>query len=571
MRSSIESPASVVTRERMSRWSLVWPSVASVAIMLICVFYFDALTGVDSDTAWQLRAVQQFHHGEATSFYSFVMPNPTDLAKDIDRWIVWWAPGNAFLLSHLLTAGFTIAGAVRLLGSLLLLSGAIGWSLWLARFQLPRPLFVALSAVWPWSVYAHSALFYYGAESLLFGTVPWVLLLVLKFGKFEGSLVRQSTVGAATGFLVGLIYALKYTGAFVAVGAMLFVLAEVIRRRSFSLGEILPAVFCWIACGIPILGINFLNSQHSTSMNLVTASPSLHFDWRTPLSAIANPVLAAADADALLGRVLNDYLHLTPTAVEIGVGMAALPGAMVLWFLLFRQIPTSPAGRLGSCVLLASIVCLVLIWSISWGASYEPRHLAAGAMAILPYAVEQALLLNRRIVRNLMILVGACYVMLPFSYGATVFVVRTMRFASYQPGPSGLYNQYFAEHDVRSELEALLRDYNPATDIWYVTHPLVALDLPGRVVVRRTAEVSPAEMKREILHTRVPLRVRLILPNAYGANGKAHIIRKSFPNAEEWQQREIGPDNLCWVSWIRPSTEIEIAAPRPVLSWAERR
>jgi hypothetical protein len=392
---------------------------------------------------------------------------------------------------------------------------------------------------------------------------------MVEFAKFQGPPIRQCLLGTAAGLSLGLLYALKYTGAFLVVGAMMFIFAELIllvRRRAWSVAVIVSILACAIACCAPILVISVTNSLRSGSMNLVTASRSLHLEWETLLYTLANPVLAAAGADHLLARLCSDVLALTPRIGELVVAAAALPGAAGLWFLLGRRWPVDPAARLSCCILLASAACLAAIWTISWGASYEARHIAGAAMAFLPYAVEQASLLEHRLLKRLMRLLGAIYIALPLLYGATVFAVKLVRFTRYHPGPSGLYNQYFSGRDAARARELLLQGFDPTTDIWYVTHPLVAVDLPGRVLIRRIADMTVDELRKEVFHSRSRLRVRLVVPEDLATNGKASVVRKSFPHAEEWSLHPADPANPCWVSWIQLSSESELARPRPVLA-----
>jgi hypothetical protein len=96
------------------------------------------------------------------------------------------------------------------------------------------------------------------------------------------------------------------------------------------------------------------------------------------------------------------------------------------------------------------------------------------------------------------------------------------------------------------------------------------VDLPGRVIVRRTSDVTIEDLKKEKFHSSKPVRIRLLLPEEDERSGKGAVIRQSFPRAGAWHEDSADLMSHVWVSWVGPSPKEEIEAPRPVLPWAER-
>src|SRR5262249_18047680 len=144
-----------------------------------------------------------------------------------------------------------------------------------------------------------------------------------------------------------------------------------------------PLVLCGVAFVIPVAGLNLINLMHANTMNLVTASRSLHWHPATLLFAVANPVLAATSGSAPMQKVLGDVLDLPVLSSELLTALVALPGAVAMWLLLFHRLPSSSNGCLAFCTLLVSVASVAAVWTVSSGASYEARHLATASFAVL--------------------------------------------------------------------------------------------------------------------------------------------------------------------------------------------
>src|SRR5205814_8767877 len=98
----------------------------------------------------------------------------------------------------------------------------------------------------------------------------------------------------------------------------------------------------------------------------------------------------------------------------------------------------------------------------------------------------------------------------------------------------------------------LLEGFNPRTDLWYLTDPITALDLPGRALIRHADFIDSSQLRKETFRTSRPLRVRLVLPKSFEENGKGEIIRSSFVAAGEWQACRTDGVTRCWTSLMQP-------------------
>jgi hypothetical protein len=530
---------------------------ASATLLVLCVLAFAVPQGAYSDPGWQLKAVQQNLRGESPSANSLVSPNPEDLTTNVSGWISWWAPGTEVFVWPLMALRLSPGSAVRIIAAACVLLGSIGWAMWISFFNIPRWASVSLCAFLPWMQYVHNSLFLYSAEALVFAAVPWAL--------FAGARVGQTTMlqSAAAGLLVGGLYVLKYSAVFVSAGVVLFVLREAwwSQRLYGTLIDRRRMVRCacifLLATGAPIIGLSVVNRMAGAAMNLVTASPGIHLRPETLLFAAANPVLIMG-ADAPLRYVLlHPTRGLLKGASEVVLGFAGLPGGIVLLLLILTQRPAHKYGEIARAVLFGSMFCLIVVWTVAGtSVSYEARHMAGAGLAVMPYALEKGFNLYtrrpRRAIQMLLMFTGICYIAVPSLYGVAAATGKFRRQSDQIAGSSGMYNPLLAAKDISTATALLLEGFNPRTDLWYVTDPITALDLPGRALIRHADFIDPSQLRKETFRTSSPLRVRLVLPKSFEENGKGEIIRNSFVAAGEWQACQTDGVTRCWTSLIQP-------------------
>jgi hypothetical protein len=534
-------------------------ALLSAGLAILTVVAPGAPQGTDTDSGWQFKAVQQHLQGSSPTFNTLVSPNPHDLSIDRTEWISWWAPGSALLVWPLMALHLALGTAVRVVAILCLLGGSVGWSFWIDAFLIPRWAKLLLSVSIPWSYYAHhNSLFFYGAEALLFAAVPWTLLLTVRLSRGPASGPTPHLLAAATGLSLGLLYVLKYSGILVAIGALTYLALQAARQRRPrtppSPRTLQLAGVCAFSCLLPILALNLLNFALASHMNLVTASRSLNVQWSTLLFGIANPALAAASAEAPLRHLLlHPTVGLVPGAAETWLAVVGLPGGALLLLVLLRRPPSSPHAQLASCLLVMSVAGVMVLWTITDSITYESRHVAGASIAVLPYVLQEAwaLRFSSRTLRAFLVLCGCAYVILPLLYGVSAVIGKTARGLRHHTGPSRVYNPLLARQDVAHARSLLVAGFDPTSDLWYVTHPVPALDLPGRALIRPDALLTKPHP--ETFTTSRPVRVRLILPVSMETNGKAAVIRRSFPTAVGWTSCPTDGTTHCSTSWIAPS------------------
>jgi hypothetical protein len=532
--------------------------VALAASLLVVLATTRVHQGLYADPATQLKAVQQRLAGESTSINRLVQPDAGDLSRDAGSWIVWWTPGTELATYPLMRLGLPLGTSVRIVAASTLVAGAIGWTVWFAEFALPPAIVLGLAAGWPFLRHASNGLFFYSAEMLVFAAAPWLLVATARFLDRDRGVwpARDAAAAAAIGLALGGAYWLKGSLGFVAVGVLLAI-AHWERQRASSTARWLVVVGS-AACGaaLPFLTLSVVNraagggaaTQVSAAFRI--SGPA----WRNALDAIALPALQLADAGSVWQYVLMHPAHpIVRNATWIS--MIALPGGVLLWWLVARPRIAGAAAATARSVFVASVGALVAIWTVSDAVSHEPRHLAAAAFGLLPLALAEGHVRWQGAGpsgRRLLAAAAVFYVCVPLAYGAASVVQKVRRYpTAYEPGPARLYNGLLSESSIAGVREALLATVTPA-DVWYLPEPISALDLPGRAIVS-AADFDPIDRLRATrFMTSRPVRVNALLPARFEANGKGAAIRASFPQAGPWTRTAIArSDYVMWTSDLR--------------------
>ena len=533
------------------RW---WPAGITVLSAIIVVIVASRTDqGFYSDPASQAKAVQQFLRGESPRPVQWIHPDDADLSRDAREALIWWAPGTAFAVLPLMRAGLTPAQAARAIAAAALIAGAVGWIYWLQRFGLPGAATLAFALVLPWMRSASNNLFLYAPEILAFAAVPWVLLSALAADE------RRHTRSwpfwcVLTGALAGGLYLVKYSACFVTAGVLAWFAWRSWRDDGPLAGRAGRLVTVGICTAVPVVALSMFNRSVGGSANMVTAAFHVTWHWDSLLYAIANPALAAADLNALLAFVLMHPVH-GVTQNPVWLAVIGLPGGLVLCALLARRRVTTAAADLARFVFVASVVSILVVWTVSSAVSVEARHLASAGLAALPLAVVEGCAWWREsgaAVRRGLALILAVFVIGPFGYGVVSVFAKAWRYPSdYLPGPSG-YNVLLAEHDAVGVARRLQDTFVQQTDIWYLTEPMTSLDLTGRAVVRHADFMLLDELRRDRFVTSRPLRVHVLLPPRFEQNGKGLAIRESFPQALAWRRESVpGSAYDQWIAELR--------------------
>jgi hypothetical protein len=529
------------------------PFLALLSSLVVVLAVWRTPQSLFSDPSWQLKGLQQHLAGQSPTINTLVQPDPHDVSQDHLEWISWWPIGTNVLVYPLLRLGLSIGTAVRVLAALALILGSLGFGYWVRIFRLPQWLAIALAIGIPWIRYANLSLFQYAAEGLVFGICPWLLVGAFRLrSRWMDQRNENFLWLLGYGVLLGFAYWLKYSAVLISLGALTHLAITAWRqprRRSFVELTVVGGLFCLVV-GV----LNVLNHAMGAAMNAVTEHPSFLLDWRLPFNLIGLMAMAMADADGLAryllfhpGRSVLPFNYLT-------LCYLGLPGGLLLLWLLVRR-HSSPALLLSRDVLLTLAALFVAVMTVFSARAMEARYIAAIGIALIPAALESAFRLApklRRVNRALLLAGGIVYLAIPMAYGAFSVVGKIARTPAYHTGPSGLYNPLFATTDARTPLAELAAGFNPDSDVWYLTEPLTAMDLPGRAIMQHADFLPLAQLNQTFLASK-PLRIHLLLPPWFEQNDKGKVIRAEFPQAKNWSSRVVpGMNYVEWTATLFP-------------------
>ena len=534
------------------------PVFAFLSSLIIVLAVWRTPQSLFSDPSWQLKALQQHLRNESPTFNTLVQADPLDISQSKQEWISWWPIGTNLLVYPLLRLGLTIGAAVRVVAALSLVVGSIGFGFWLRAFRLPQWLAVSLAICIPWIRYANLSLFQYAAEALVFAVCPWLLVGAFRLSKSWTDQHNESLLFlCGLGFLLGFAYWMKYSAVFISLGTLvhLALIGSERRSRTFRDFAIVSSIFV-----LMVGSLNVLNHLMGSAMNSVTEHPSFVLDWHLPFNFVGLMAMAMADADGLARYVLfHPGRNLLPFNY-LALCYLGMPGGVVLFWLIVRR-HKNPALLLSRDVLLTVSILFLAVMTVFSARAMEARYIAAIGIALIPAALESALDLAPRLHRigRVALLVSViCYVVIPIAYGGISVVGKIARtHSAYRTGPSGLYNPLFATSDAKTAISELTADFNPASDVWYLTEAFTAMDLPGRVILQH-ADFLSASALTDDYRTSQKVRVHLLLPSWFEENGKGAIIRRDFAGAGNWSSRTLASMNYVeWTATVLPNRNVQ--------------
>jgi hypothetical protein len=332
------------------------------------------------------------------------------------------------------------------------------------------------------------------------------------------------------------------------------------RKRPDVLRDLLVAVSIFVAL---VAGLNVLNRAMGAAMNNVTQEFSVHFEWAVPVNVVGLFAMAMADADGLWRYIL---FHPGGALLQFNytyLCLIGLPGGLVLLWLLVRS-SREEAVLVARYVFLTAFGSFVLVTTVYGARAYEARYVSAIGIMLIPIVFHSAHELWPRAsmrIRVVLILTGVFYIAIPMAYGAAAVVAKVRRTPTYTTGPSHFYNPLLADTDARAVVNELTEGFVSSTDVWYLTEPISALDLPGRAIIRHADFLSPDELRRDRFCTNRPVRMRLLLPPSFEQNGKAQVIMDSFGEAQNWHRATVaGANYVLWTAELGVTERSEVIA-----------
>jgi hypothetical protein len=558
---------------------------------------------VDTDTGFQLRALEQWQRGESPSPGTLRLPDADDLSRDALVWSSWWPPGFPFLYAPLAATGLSLAAALRLTSFLLFLAGAAGWMRLAGRLGLTAgPLLLFAASVAACAVTVGGAISLRSTDNLTFAGMPWLMLLVLRSARTSPA--PGPGLLWLCGLSLGATYLLKYTFFLAALAAGAWLALQLLRRgaQPTSARLLRTAALC-LGIVLPVIALIGLSAWQSgrlaesaTGARSLWQAEDLRSAQPLPLlfSFLGAPGLALFQSHLWITHLLyfsDRYLRwLRPLDLFQRLMLKSLLGAFgtltLAWALTRRPVralaaASSLAASARSLALTTVAGFYLVLAAVSLAVQYnylanEPRY-AIGVLPLLHPFVLLGLLAaasqSAGAQRSSVVARGAAWAALvvffaaPLAFAAGIFwhsEVAARRSSPYTAGSTGLYLPELSRNvpELQAAVAALLRT---PRDVVVIAGPagwgasfIMWLDLPGRTLpistfslplggsYHRAADLRAATPP---LTTTRPLRVVLVAALDLQRQGWLARLMRRFPQARAWTAAPAVRDAAVGIWW----------------------
>ncbi len=524
---------------KVSDGSRLVPILCSVVVLLVTVAYIVGAAVVRptmySDSGfgflgWDARHGLPFNHA--------AVPDPDDISQDTTEFMAIWSPGQHLLPGLLEECGLSLGLSIVMVTAAFSILGLAGWFALYRAFGFPlRTNAIAVTIV---ACSHHFALpfgIYTGGEVLLFGTAPWVLLLVWKLRDLTWRAVVPLLAGA-----LAMVFA-KLTGLILAAAAIAAAVASC-AGPWFTRQRMRKA----LVAGTTIAVMGLLFHELWVSRGWTHAESLTEVRWPMLAGLTGFAISAVMTASLSLGELATFvFLHPKRPLVDSNLTLywTLLPLAVVLLVVVCRRLHTEYADYLRFALAFALSVgaVIVWIWSSSSSVTADERHLRIVSLVLLVGIVHSFIELPNRLLRRLI----AATVGLAAVYGIASAAVHV---AANLERPLGIrgFRHWIANAAVVDFIRTIdVPAPDRAATLILVTSPEIGLEVRNvRVVSNHAAMQAAEDLREQTYRGRVP-RLYVIVQQRLIAEGKADIILDSFVDypRERWQLIPLG-DFICF-------------------------
>jgi hypothetical protein len=486
------------------------------------------------DSAWGFVVSESMARGGP--FNHIVEPAREDLARDASAFSALWSPGQYLLPYALQRLGLPLGLALVIVTTVFTVLGLVGWQAVYRSWNFP-PLTVAIAIGLIAGSRALALPFgiYNGGELLLFGTVPWFLLLLGRW--------RSLTIAQSVGIVIamGIVAFMKLSGAVIAYAALAAVVVHdllppsVSRLRRPIMATLIAVVFAagfylvWLSRGTTAA----TGSSGSTALLWADLVPRFLQGWAATffgmlsLGDLARRLLQHP-AQPLLGSL--DTLHLI-------AGIPAL--ALMAW--MCRRLWAGHADyvRFALATAVFFILAMALIYSTGGDIRMEERFYRPLALVLLVGVVHAAATSGAALRLPLAAIAAAAVV-----YGVGSYFVRVQQNLQYPMSAQGFRHQYLSNAAMALLKKEIAGPFDRKdTVVWVINMPEAALELAHARVIPSGA--SPAEIAARSYNGRVG-KLFILVPAGMVADGSAAALLKRFRDYDpaRWAVTTLGDATL---------------------------
>ncbi len=428
-----------------------------------------------SDSAYGFMIWDSMLRGAA--FNHLVRPDIADISRDVSEFFAVWSPGQYLFAGAIEWVGISLGAAMNVVTTAFTVLGLAGWYRFYRSWNFP-----ALSAAIAIAVTAGSRHFalpfgiYNGGEVLLFGTLPWFLLLLGRWSALS-AMQALGILGA-----IGVVAFMKLSGVlftYAALGGVVIYDLRLPGRTRWR--RLLPAAAIVI---VSALALYF--GWTSRGWTAVDGTGGSAWSMLVPkfLEGWAASVMAMFSLGDLAARVFLRPGHPMLPSLDIVYLLASVP-ALLLLLWSARRLRGSHRDyvRFAAATALLFIAGMAVLYGKGGELRMEDRFFRPLAMLLLIGIVHAVVTAQARVRVPLAALAAAT-----MFYGVSSYVVRLQHNLQMPLGARGFHHGNLT-HDGLALLRRELGSPVGKDTVAWLLMPEMALEFPdARVIVSAESE-----------------------------------------------------------------------------------
>ncbi len=497
--------------------------IISISVKPICI---------SSDPGWGFYTLKSMQKG-APFNHSF-SPDCKDISKDLTSLSSWWTPGQ-YLIPGIFQYVFKTNIGYSIIFTVILFSilGIVGFYYLFIIYELDKKIaMLSIIVILLQRYYSFAFTIYNGGEVLLFGALPWILILFEKFSNLKFYQIIVIILISIFGFF------LKSSFFIIFVTLILFLFAQknifqIIELKDITKDNILKKIinkktFFYYAKLIflalstfSILYYFFIRHGNPSNTN------KFSFELMDILVPISSPIVSAFSIDDLLVRIFDfpgyhsiSTIHANPIYFFIPLAIINI----IFYILVFKKFKFSRYMLLVICFIIVYTLIFFYFYFFDAAISYEFRHFRILGLLIIPYFISLGLNYKYKIVRYSMIV----FVFVISIYGIASFTQRKHNIIkNYVIGSEYFYQNNIDKHtlNIMKKLDDSLKIGN---NLFYFTSPEVSLEINNNRVMSSHADFQTLSSLQNAEYLGTVDNLYLILRTKFEKEGKEKAIKEAF-------------------------------------------
>ncbi len=478
-----------------------------------------------SDSAYGFMVWDSMLRGAA--FNHLIRPDIDDIARNVAEFFAVWSPGQYVFAGLVEKLGLGLGAAMNVVTTVFTILGLVGWYRLYRSWKFP-----ALSAAIAIAITAgsrHVALpfgIYNGGEVLLFGTLPWFLLLLGRWSALQPSqavAILLAIVVVAFMKLSGILFAYAALGALVVRDLRPPSRIEWRRPLTAAAIAIVFAValyFLWMSRGWTAVD----GKGAAAWGNLV---PSFLEGWAATVMAMVSLGDLAARVSQRPGQPILQSLDM----VYLAASVPAL--ALLVWSARRLQGSYRDYVRFACATAVLFIAGLALIYGKGGELKMEDRFFRPLGMLLLIGVVHAVATARARIWLPLAAMAAATML-----YGVSSYFVRLQHNLQMPLGGRGFHHGNLTQDGLALLQRELRAPVATDTTAWLST-PEIALEIPDARVIM---SAEPERLLGIRSYKGRVGRLLVFVDDAMIKDGRAEKVLKSFLDYDrsKWGATKLG-------------------------------